>query len=151
MLTKSHTILVVDDEPANLRLFERLLRNRFRLICASSGQEALEVLQRQKVSLLIADHRMPGMTGVELLRRSMALDSEMIRMVVTADNGIDTFISALKEGGAVRVISKPWDPDHMLQLITNALEKHEIVVANRQAIDRLKQANNLLDKVARRI
>jgi DNA-binding NtrC family response regulator len=151
MLTKSHTILVVDDEPANLRLFERLLRNRFRLICASSGEEALEILQRQKVSLLIADHRMPGMTGVELLRRSMALDSEMIRMVVTADDGIDTFISALKEGGAVRVISKPWDPEHMLQLINNALEKHEIVVANRQAIDRLKQANNLLDKVARRL
>lgn len=151
MLTKSHTILVVDDEPANLRLFERLLRNRFRLICASSGQEALQILQNQKVSLLIADHRMPGMTGVELLRRSMAIDNEMIRMVVTADDGIDTFISALKEGGAVRVISKPWDPEHMLQLINNALEKHEIVVANRQAIDRLRQANSLLDKVARRL
>jgi DNA-binding NtrC family response regulator len=121
------------------------------LICASSGQEALQILQNQKVSLLIADHRMPGMTGVELLRRSMAIDNEMIRMVVTADDGIDTFISALKEGGAVRVISKPWDPEHMLQLINNALEKHEIVVANRQAIDRLRQANSLLDKVARRL
>ena len=150
MLTQEHTILVVDDERANLRMFERLLRNRFTIVCATSGEEALEILTSRKFSLLISDHRMPGMTGVELLRKSIALDSDMVRMIVTADDGIDTFISALKEGGAVRVISKPWDPDRMEQAVLNALQKFEVVKANRQAIDQLKQANHLLDKVTRR-
>ncbi|HMG32307.1 MAG TPA: response regulator [Blastocatellia bacterium] len=150
MLTKTHSILVVDDESANLRMFERLLRQRFRVLSASNGEEALSILRRERVSLLISDHRMPGMTGVELLRRSMEIDPDMIRMIVTADHGIDTFISALKEGGAIRVIPKPWDPDHLMQSVVFALEKHEVVVANRQAIDRLKQANHLLEQVSKR-
>ena len=149
MLNQPHTILVVDDEPANLRMFTRLLRQRFKVVCAASGEEALKILRGEKVSLLIADHHMPGMTGDKLLRESMSINIDMVRMIVTGDNGTDTFISAIKQGGAVRVIKKPWDPDELLRIILAALEKYEVVLTNKMAIDRLKETSNLLGRVSR--
>jgi two-component system response regulator HupR/HoxA len=122
MLNQPHTILVVDDEPANLRMFTRLLRQQFRVICATSGDEALRILKSEKVSLLIADQHMPGMTGDKLLRESMSINMDIVRMIITGDTGTDTFINAIKKGGAVRVIQKPWDPDSLLQIIVAALE-----------------------------
>src|SRR5215216_1320588 len=149
MLNQPHTILVVDDEPANLRLFTRLLRQNFKVICATSGEQALKLLRSEPVSLLIADQRMPGMTGVKLLRESMSINMDMVRMIVTGDTGSDTFISAIKDGGAIRVIKKPWDPDSLLQVIISALEKYEIASTTKQAIDRFKEASDLLNKVSR--
>jgi two-component system, NtrC family, response regulator HupR/HoxA len=149
MLNQPHTILVVDDEPANLRMFTRLLRRHFKVICATSGEQALTLLRSEPVSLLIADQRMPGMTGVKLLRESMSINIDMVRMIVTGDTGSDTFISAIKDGGAIRVIKKPWDPDSLLQVIRAALEKYEIASTTKQAIDRFKEASDLLNKVSR--
>ncbi|HEV8487181.1 MAG TPA: response regulator, partial [Blastocatellia bacterium] len=55
-----HTILAVDDEPANLRMVERLLRKDHRVLTAGGGEEALEILKREQVSLIVTDQRMPG-------------------------------------------------------------------------------------------
>ncbi len=146
MLKHEHTILAVDDEPANLRLLERLLRRNYKVVTATNGEEALGILRRSKVSLIITDQRMPGMSGTELLRKSRTLDPDMVRMVVTANNDADTFIDAIKNSGAIRVINKPWDPDKVLELVGSALEKYEVLVGNKQAISQLKQANANLGK-----
>jgi DNA-binding NtrC family response regulator len=150
MLNHPHSILVVDDEPANLRMLERLLKKNFRVVGAPSGERALELLNREKFSLILTDQRMPGISGTELLRRSRAIDPDMIRMVVTGNNDSDTFIDALKNSGAVRVISKPWDPDKLMQTVTTALEKYELVMENKQVMSRLRQANEELNRVVRR-
>ena len=150
MLDQQHTILAVDDEPANLRLLERLLRNHYKVLTATSGEQAIRILSHAKVSLIITDQRMPGMTGTELLRKSRTLDPDMVRMVVTANNDADTFIDAIKNSGAIRVINKPWDPDKVLELVHSALAKYEILVGNKQAINRLKQANADLGKAIKR-
>ena len=150
MLTQAHTILAVDDEPINLRMLERLLRKHFRVLTAGSAEEALQILAREKVSLILTDQRMPGMQGTELLRKSQALNPDMVRMVVTATNDSETFIDAIKNSGAIRVISKPWDPDKVLQAIMDALARYERLLENKEAISRLKQANEDLNKMVRR-
>jgi DNA-binding NtrC family response regulator len=147
MLGRPHTILIVDDEPANLRMLERLLRHRFTVIKAASGQEALRVLRSQSLSMIITDQRMPGMSGNELLVQSLAIDPNLVRIMITADFGISTFIEAIRNGGAIRVIHKPWDPDDLMQIIVAALQKHEFVLDNQQAINRLREANEMLKKV----
>jgi two-component system response regulator HupR/HoxA len=149
MLNQPHTILVVDDEPANLRMFTRLLRQHYKVVCAGNGDDALKILRSEKISLLIADQNMPGMTGVKLLRESMAINKDMVRMMVTGDTGTDTFISAITDGGAIRVIKKPWDPDNLLQIIKGALEKYEVALTTKQAVNRFKEASDLLTKVSR--
>lgn len=150
MLNQQHTILAVDDEPANLRLLERVLRHDYKVMTATNGEEALAILRREKISLIITDQRMPGMTGTELLRKSRTLDPDMVRMVVTANTDADTFIDAIKNSGAIRVINKPWDPDKVLELVRSALEKYEVLVGNKQAINQLKQANADLGKAVKR-
>lgn len=150
METSNHTILVVDDEPANLRMLERLLRRKFRVITAPDGETALAVLRREKVSLILTDQRMPGITGTELLNKSKDIDPDIVRMVVTANNDTETFIDAIKNAGAVRVIGKPWDPDKMMGDVCSALEKYELVQRNKQAMNQLKQANAELNRIVRR-
>ena len=147
MMGRPHTILIVDDEPANLRMLERLLRPRFTVIKATSGQEALDVLRSKSISMIITDQRMPGMSGTELLRESLAIDPNLVRIMITADFGSRTFIEAIKNGGAIRVIHKPWEPDNLMQIIVASLQKHEFVLDNQQAINRLREANELLKRV----
>src|SRR5258706_12785642 len=150
MMTQAHTILAVDDEPINLRMLEPLLRKHFRVLTAGSAEEALQMLEREKVSLILTDQRMPGMQGTELLRKSQTLHPDMVRMVITATNDSETFIDAIKNSGAIRVISKPWDPDKVLQAIIDALARYERLLENKEAINRLKQANEDLNKMVRR-
>lgn len=150
MLERSHTILIVDDEPANLRMLERLLRPKFTVIKATNGREALNILKCENVSMLITDQQMPGMSGTALLRETLPAGSNLVRIMITADLGSGTFVDAIKKGGAVRIIHKPWDPDSLMQIIVALLEKHEVVLNNKQAINRLNEANELLKQVTRR-
>jgi DNA-binding NtrC family response regulator len=90
---------------------------------------------------------MPGMSGTELLVESLAIAPNLVRIMITADFGSSTFIEAIKNGGAIRVIHKPWDPDDLMQIIVASLQKHEFVLDNQQAINRLREANEMLKKV----
>jgi DNA-binding NtrC family response regulator len=144
-----HTILVVDDEPANLRMIERALRKRFKIIQASSAEQALRILEKQTVSLILTDQRMPGLSGTELLRQSRAQHPDAVRMVVTAQSDPATFIEAIRNAGAVRVITKPWDPDKLIEIVSQALEKLEVMMETRQSLSQLREANLALDKIAR--
>ena len=68
-----YKILIVDDEPANLRTLARLFRDEYEVFTAGSGDEALALLGQHDVALLITDQRMPGMTGIELLKKTVPL------------------------------------------------------------------------------
>jgi two-component system, sensor histidine kinase and response regulator len=150
MLNQSHTILAVDDEPINLRLMERLLRRHFTVLTANSGEEALEIVQHEDISLIITDQRMPGMQGTELLRKCMTVKPGMVSLVVTANNDTDTSIEAITNSGAIRVINKPWNPDQILKTIQDALAIYERGLQNRKMISQLKQVNENLEQLTRR-
>ncbi len=74
----THKILLVDDEPANVRLLERLFRRDYEVLSATSGEDALGLLSQHDVALIITDQRMPGMTGVELLKRTADMRPHMV-------------------------------------------------------------------------
>jgi DNA-binding NtrC family response regulator len=149
MLNESHKILIVDDEPVNLMMLEKVLQRKFEVVTARSGQEALRILNRQTVSLLITDQRMPGITGTELLRKSRALDPDMVCMLITAETDSGTFLDAIMKSGAVRVIKKPWDPDKLLKMVEASLERYESHCETKRAINQLKKVNEQLDKTVR--
>lgn len=140
MSEQVHTILIVDDEPANLRMMERLLRRDYRVITASSGPEALEILKHETVAVIISDERMPGMTGTELLRQCRLINADLMRMIITANTDMETSMNAMKQGGALRVIHKPWDPDQVLLLVKEALAKHESLLDTRRVLGQLENS-----------
>ena len=132
-----HTILAVDDEPANLRMVERLLRKDYRVLTAGSGDEALEMLKHEHVSLIVTDQRMPGMTGTELLRESMKTSPDSVRMILTGYTDTDALIDSINTSRVYRFVSKPWDPMQLKKTIEEALRDYEKQLEQKRLVDDL--------------
>jgi putative two-component system response regulator len=140
-----HKLLIVDDEPANLRLLERLFRRDYQVFTAASGAEALELLGQHEVALLITDQRMPGMTGIELLKSTVALRPHMIRIILTGYTDVAALVEAINCGHVYKYVTKPWDNDALRVTVERALEhyetaksRHELEQANRRLSARLE-------------
>ncbi|MFZ0430398.1 MAG: response regulator, partial [Acidobacteriota bacterium] len=82
-MTERYEILIVDDEPANLQKLKRTFVAEFVVHEAAGGEQALRLLGQHKVAAIITDQRMPGMTGVEFLRRSLELNPDAVRIILT--------------------------------------------------------------------
>nr|HMN68033.1 response regulator [Bdellovibrionales bacterium] len=117
-----HAILLVDDEADNVDALERLFRKKYKVLKATSGKDALELIKGNKVSLILTDQRMPGMTGVELLSESMDTVPDAIRILLTGFTDIDSVISAINSGQVYRYVTKPWDPVDLQATVDQAVE-----------------------------
>ncbi len=104
------TVVYVDDEPINLRVFEANFRSRFRILTFRSGSEALSALNEsaRDFAVLISDQRMPGMTGVELLEQARQVAPDVRRMLITAYSDMQAVMDAVNRGQVVRYFVKPW-------------------------------------------
>ncbi len=127
-----YKILYVDDETANLRLIERLLRGTYEVITAASGAEALESLSLHDISLIISDQRMPGMTGIEFLKKAAELRPQTVRIMLTGYTDAEALVEAINSGVVYKYVTKPWDNEILRQTIKRALQHHETLKAQRQ-------------------
>lgn len=125
----NYKILVVDDEPANTRMLERVLRNHFDVVCAHSGAEALELLNVHNISLIISDQRMPGMTGVEFLKRSAETRPQCVRIILTGYTDAADLVEALNSNVVYKYVTKPWIGTDLLQTVRRGLSHHETLKA----------------------
>ena len=124
-------ILVVDDETANLQKLRRTFVNRFPVLAAGSGAEAMELIRAHEgIAVIIADQRMPDMTGVELLRQSMRLLPDAIRIILTGYTDIDVLIEAINSCKVYRYIVKPWDPPDLLMTVQRGVEAYLMAKEN---------------------
>ncbi|HZI20403.1 MAG TPA: HD domain-containing phosphohydrolase [Pyrinomonadaceae bacterium] len=121
----AYKIMVVDDEPANLRLLERLFRRDYQVVAASSGAEALRLLEQHDVALLITDQRMPGMTGIELLGHAARLRPHMVRIILTGYTDVEALVEAINCGQVYRYLTKPWNNEDLRLTAARALEHYE--------------------------
>ncbi len=142
----SYKILIVDDEPENLRALERLFRQHYEVLTANSGALALEVLRENDVALLITDQRMPGMTGIELLTSTVALRPRMVRLILTGYTDVDALVEAINCGQVYRYITKPWSNEELRLTVRRALEhfeankeRYELELANQRLVSRLHE------------
>ena len=125
----TYKILIVDDEPVNLRTLSRLLRANYDVVTAESGDEALKLLQQHNVALLISDQRMPGMTGIELMKSTVALRPQMVKILLTGYTDVDALIESINCGLVYRYLTKPWNNDDLKLTIVRALEHYEAAKA----------------------
>ena len=146
----SYKILIVDDEPANLRTLARLFRDQYHVMTAGSGAEALQLLSQHDVALLITDQRMPGMTGIELLKNTVSLRPRMVRMILTGYTDVEALVEAINCGEVYRYVTKPWNNDELRLTVKRALEhfetnktSHTLEHMNRRLISRLKEIQQL--------
>lgn len=146
----TYKILIVDDEPVNLRTLSRLLRANYEVVTAESGNEALKRLQQHNVALLISDQRMPGMTGIELMKRTVTLRPQMVKILLTGYTDVDALIESINCGLVYRYLTKPWNNDDLKLTVARALEhyeatksKHLLLMENARLRIRLSQISEL--------
>jgi signal transduction histidine kinase len=143
-------ILVVDDEEHVRRSVHDLLRIEFQVVALGSGAEALEYLASDsEVSAILSDQRMPGMTGVEVLRRVAEIRPETTRLLFTAFADLRTVIAAINEGHVFRYIAKPWDPAELQTVIRQAVERYDLIVEKNRLVTELQAANARLREADR--
>lgn len=142
-------VLYVDDEMNNLHSFKATFRRDYKVFIANTGAEGLEILQSNKINVIITDQRMPGMSGVEFLQEVLKIDSEPIRILLTGYADINAVIDAVNKGHIYYYINKPWDEQQLRIVIKNAFEIYRLREENLQLIEELKTVNSQLEFLLR--
>ncbi len=128
-----------------LKALRRVLKEvNARLVMVGSGPKALEVLSRQKVSLVISDQKMPEMTGVELLSKVRELSPETVRILLTGYADADATVAAINNGAVRYYLSKPWDDELLVSRVNDSLELFETTAENKRLTELTKQQNEKL-------
>ena len=120
--TRSGGILIVDDEPPNLTVLRGFLESGYTVHEAQSGAAALEIARSVDLDVVIADQRMPEMTGVELLERLREDKPEVAGIVLTGFTDPPALISAINRARVFRFLKKPWEPNDILEAVRHASE-----------------------------
>ncbi|TNE47425.1 MAG: hybrid sensor histidine kinase/response regulator [Deltaproteobacteria bacterium] len=152
---KPHTILLVDDEDHNLTTLSDLLMDDYNILTATDGDEALQVLQEgdnaSQVQLIISDQRMPRMSGVEFLKRSLSVAPKAKRIILTGYTDVKAIIESINDAQIYKFIHKPFDHRDMLLTVRLALEAYDLEQQNQKLLHDLRELNrNLENKVAER-
>ncbi len=144
------TILIVDDEGDLLRGLKRLLEMELacRVLTAENGAEALRILTKKPVDLLVADIQMPEMDGLTLLREAKSFDPAVTVVIMTAFATIERAVDAIK-AGAYDFIQKPFDEDRFIHLLRKGLERSRLVRENRRLKEQVSESEPFQDMVGR--
>jgi two-component system response regulator HupR/HoxA len=143
-MDEKQAILVVDDELANLQKLKRTFLSSYPVFEATSGEEALDILTRERVAVIITDQRMPGMSGVELLRRALAVSPDCVRIILTGYTEVEDLMDAINQGHVHRYITKPWEPMSLRETVRKELESWQLRRENERLARELKRANETL-------
>lgn len=142
----TYKLLIVDDELPNIRLLERLFRHDYFCLTASTGEEAINLLDQHEVAVIITDQRMPQMTGIELLKKSAARRPHMVRILLTGYTDLEALVEAVNCGLVYMYVSKPWNNDDLKLRVGRAVEhyennkrQHSLAATNDRLTARLKE------------
>jgi len=141
--TKS-IVLYVDDIQANLVLFEASFSDFFEVKLAESAKKALEILEAEEVHVLVSDQNMPGMTGNELLQIVTRDYPDVMRFMITAYTDYDTVVDAINKGNLYGYFNKPYNVEEVKHAIERSMEVRHLRIRNREMIEKLARANELL-------
>lgn len=144
---RKYTILYVDDEESNLRIFKNTFRKDYNILTATSGTEGLEVLNTQDVDLILTDQRMPGMSGIDFLKKVFSKYPELNRILVTAYSDYDVLREAVNELKIFQYVEKPWREEDIKTTIDSALEIHRLKIENQNLTSSLLVKNEELTRI----
>ncbi len=141
---RQHPVLVVDDEPDILRLFRYSYGDEFEVVTAESAAAGLEILKRTDASVIVADQRMPLMSGTEFLASSMAVRPDAMRIVLTGYTDVEALIEAVNASRIYRYVTKPWEDEELRLTLRRAIEMFHLARENARLVEELRRANERL-------
>ena len=139
------TLLFVDDEENILSALVRLFRKEdYEIATATSGIDGIKILEAREIALIISDHRMPGMTGVDFLARAKEISPDTVRIMLTGYADLEASIAAINKGEVYRFITKPWNDEDLKLTVRQSLEYRDLVLKNRTLTLTVKKQNEML-------
>jgi DNA-binding NtrC family response regulator len=146
-MAKKISILIVDDEESvRDSLYNWFIEDGYRVECAENSTKALSILESDNFDIVLADIKMPGMDGLEMLKRIKTLRKDSIVIIMTAFATVDTAVQALKDG-AFDYVTKPFDPDDLSHLIRNASKQISLIEENEILKEKVGSLENIEDLV----
>ncbi len=142
------SVLVVDDEPRSLEALRRTLEESFTVFTAQSAEEGEAIMAREFVHIVLSDQRMPGMHGVEFLRRVRSHWPDTVRIILSGYTDAEDIIAGINEAGIWQYLLKPWHPDHLVLTLKNAAELWRLQQENQRLSLELRDSP---EQLARRV
>jgi response regulator RpfG family c-di-GMP phosphodiesterase len=131
-LRQERTLLIVDDEPGILAAISRSLEMEgYRILTAGSGREALGILARNPVQVILSDERMPEMSGTEFLGRVKMLYPHTVRMVLTGYTELEAVARMVNQSAIYKFLTKPWEYEQLREQVRDAFDYHEEIIRPR--------------------
>ena len=129
-------ILCVDDEANVLSAYQRSLRKHFQLETALGAELALQAIsEREPYAVIVADMRMPGMDGVQLLKEVKRLAPNTVRIMLTGNADQQTAMDAVNEGSIFRFLTKPCPPENLAKALEAGIEQHRLITAEKELLE----------------
>lgn len=119
-----------------------------KVLLAGSGQEGLDILRKEKIDLILCDQRMPEMSGFEVLRIAKEEYPEVLRIMLSGYSDFESLVKTINEGEIYRFLSKPWDTEELIKVITSALEQKEILCEVRNIFSNVKDMRQLIEDIS---
>lgn len=138
---KKHTILAVDDEQNNLHLIKRTLRHDYDVLVASSGEEALKIMEEHgdEISLIVSDQKMPLMEGTELFKKITDKYPNIVKILLTGHSNVDILVEAINECHLFQYILKPFEPEQLCMIVENGIKKYQMTSSKTQILQDLSE------------
>ncbi len=132
------TVLVIDDEVRSQEALRRTLEEDFTVFTAGAADEAQRIMEREFVHVVLCDQRMPGVSGVEFLKRVRSQWPDAVRIIISGYTDAEDIIAGINDAGIWQYVLKPWQPDQLLLILKGAAELHRLQQDNERLSLELK-------------
>lgn len=120
-----YNILAIDDEVNNLDALRRTFNTEYNVLSATNGNDALAIMEERNIALILADHHMPGMTGIELMEKTSRDYPDTTRIIITGYSDENLLMDAINTGHVYGFITKPWETEEIITIVKKGIEVYE--------------------------
>ncbi len=144
MKSEKYTILYVDDEESNLRIFKNIFKKEYNIFTAKSAEEGIRILKNNTIDIILSDQRMPKMTGVDFLKYTLKKHPELNRILITGYTDFSALKNAINEAKIYQYVQKPWKEEDLSKIIKEALQLYKLKQENKKLLADLKETHKKL-------
>lgn len=146
---KKYSLLYVDDEATNLRVFKANFRKFFNVHTSTNPIEAIDILNQEDIQVIVTDQRMPEMTGTQFLEKILPDHPDVIKIILTGFTDIEAIKDGINRCGIFKYITKPWNFDEMKGVLERAVDTYQQSIESEEHIKELEDSNVELESRVR--
>ena len=146
---KKFSLLYVDDEATNLRVFKANFRKYFNVHTSTNPIEAIDSLDQEDIQVIVTDQRMPEMTGTQFLEKILPDHPDVIKIILTGFTDIEAIKDGINRCGIFKYITKPWNFDEMKGVLERAIDTYQQAAESEEHIKELEDSNVELESRVR--